>query len=975
MANEVVERELAIANIRSENEGDKAKEIGINEDNSSEDQVMKKCNEEGSVEKIPNFVCTSAKDELNVRNSDLTTEARDTQDDTAQKTLNTVELDESLLEANDDPPDSFFDGLLEDDFLDSLAVVDAWNPDADESCGSDAGEKETNHRTGEGHRSRASESRRKDREESVSKNSINKDGREYSDQRRSGAHSSRNYDRRHARTSVEIKRDSRERSVGRSVPRREKIGIGEYLREVQRRHQRVRDRSRERYAARREGGSRDIDGKSPHRRVKDNRDSTERSIQRRDRKSREKDTEKNIHGGSSSSTSRENKDRSVERSIRKDHKSTVSDRDRSSDRSVKEKKLDLQGLCVDGKDGALQNLKDISKRENIINENRKEEESSDVNVAKKEIKIESVCKEHGVEKEMSPGAPDVTEEETGEQNHMVTKSNNANLNDTKLDTCIKELDDLVPPGTESDFILPTKDETDEFKKENNTRVKEEPEFGILIDKGLSSGDRKSSRHPAIKTESSRKNIYTAGKRNSEDETFDTVKTEKYSLCTASQQPHKEAERVDSSYDRRRRRSGSSRSERGKSSASGSKRNCDHLDEERKRKLQNSSSDEKKRNSTSLEKEFGAARVKGELDEPVRKRRLYESSSGENRSRSRSREKWQYHSDLHRLKRRKDEWNVTSRSRSRSRGRRRELSVGRERVGRSRSRDKQYRKTQSDTRRSRSGSRDKQHESFLERESMGRSRDRDSQYRKTSSTERWQSDLDAQRSKRKNVVQNESRRLERSVSRDKERDSSLSMRILRSRSRDREYRNASSKYRDRQGRPRRSVSQEVARKRLSLKGRRSLSWDKQKRRTPELSSVSAGHMYLSPSISFELSPSPERERRRLSHSVSRERRSRECRRSYRGSSFSPVSSRSTFSRSDSFVSLSLSDESYYRRQPRRKRSPFWKELERKFARDVHTSTYNQSAVYCLPSAVGQTHPEVSTSSVLFLTILDFTYVCV
>jgi len=222
-------------------------------------------------------------------------------------------------------------------------------------------------------------------------------------------------------------------------------------------------------------------------------------------------------------------------------------------------------------------------------------------------------------------------------------------------------------------------------------------------------------------------------------------------------PHKEAERLDYSSERKRRRSGSISSERGKSSASVSKKKRDHLDEERKRKPQNNSTEEMKRNSASLEKKRGAARVKSELDETGRKRKLYGSDSGKNSTRSRSREKWQRHSDPHRIKRKKGDQNDTRQSRSGSRGKKHDVSVGRERMGRSRSRDRLYRKTQNDTRRSRSGSRGKERELFLEQESLGRSRDQDNQYRKASSAERWQSDINEQRFKRKNDIHNESRR--------------------------------------------------------------------------------------------------------------------------------------------------------------------------------------------------------------------------
>ena len=967
MANEVVHHELAVANIRAENEDDKGKDTGLSENSSNEDQLRKKCSEEDIAEQVPNYVTTHAKNELNIRNSDLTTEARDPQDDTAQKTQDKSELDEKIPEAVDDPPDSFFDGLLEEDFLDSLAVVDAWIPDADESCESNADEQqENNSRRGKTGRNRELPSESKRKNESNNKHSVSKGERESSDRRRSRDYSSRKDGRRHAGTSLEVKQDSRERSVGRTVERSRKVGIDEHLREVQRRHKHVRDRDREKCVDRRERDSRN----------------------RRDRKSREKDAEKNIQGGgggASSSSSRENNDKSVERSIQKCDKGRghrysyqyrVSNRETTSDKSGKERKSDLQSPCMDGKDGVLQNIKDNSRREDVTDESLRKEKSSDIKMANKEIQLGSVHKEHDVEKEMSHGPSDVTEGETGNQNHMVTRPNNSALSDTKLDTCIKELDDLVPPGTESDFILPTKDEAVEFKKENITRVTEEPEFGIVNDKDLLSGDWKLFRHPVIKTEIAEKEIHVASGKSADHKVLEGIKSEKDPSCTTSQRPHKEAERLDSSRERKRRRSGSSSSERGKSSASGSKKKRDHLDEERKRNSQNISSEEKKRNSASLENKRGAARGKSELDETGRKRKLYGSDSGKTNTRSRSREKWQHHSDPHRLKRKKGDQNDTRRSRSGSRGKKRELSVGRERMGRSRSRDRQYRKTQNDIRRSRSGSRGKERELFLEQESMGRSRYQDNQYRKASSADRWQSGINEQRFKRKNDVRNESRRLVRSVSRDKECDSSLPKRKLRSHSRDREYSNVSSKYRNLQERPRRSMSQEVEKKRSSLKSRRSLSWDKYKRRTPDLSPLSAGRMSLSSSISFELSPSPaERERRHLNlcRSLSRERRRHDCRRSYRGSSFSPLSSRLTFSRSGSYVSLSLSDESYYRRQPKRKRSPFWKEIERKFAKDFHSSMYTQPAVYPLPSEVGPTHHGVSTSFFFHFIVL-VVYIC-
>jgi hypothetical protein len=413
----------------------------------------------------------------------------------------------------------------------------------------------------------------------------------------------------------------------------------------------------------------------------------------------------------------------------------------------------------------------------------------------------------------------------------------------------------------------------------------------------------------VKPERQGKEICIINEKNDEHKMLERNENEK-ALCTAGQEPHREAKRGNSPHERKRRRSGSNRSER-RSSASRSRR-YGHLDEERRRKWLKSSSEERKRHSSSLERMFEASRMKNEqFNELLRKTRLLGSGREENFLRSRSRERWQHRSD--RLKR-KDDQNDIRRSRSGSRGKQYELSEGQERMRRSASRDKEF--------------------------------------WRASSAERWQPSIDAQRSNRKMDVENNSRRSVRSLSRDKQHESSLPIRISRSRSRDREHNN---EYRDRRERSRKSLSQEVEKQRSLMKSRRSPSWDRNKHRALDLSPLSAGHMSVSPSISFDLSSISEREpKRRFSRSFSRERRNYEYRRSHRGSC-SPRSNGSAFSPSDSFVSLSsVSDDSRYRR--RRKRSPFWKELERQFSKDLHKSYYTQSAGYS-SSAAGTAHLEV------------------
>jgi hypothetical protein len=938
MADEAGEHELAhaVEKIGRDNEGNKGKESD-SENNAIVEQVRKQHTEEDSIEQTPN-VNTNIENELNVRNSNLIVEGRGT-DDTAVQTSEKSNPDEIMSEDIEEPSDSFFDGFLTDEFLDSLAVVDAWDPDADGSCESDA---ETKREEDGNNRQLASENKIKDRDKTISKDSENKSKSDKSCHRRSGDHSSRSDSRRRDKASRETKHRSKERTAH----RKDKGDTGEHThsldKDIQKGYKKTRDRSRERRKER-----------NTSRIVKCSRDHMERSIHRRDRNSKDRSTERNVN--------KREKDKHIERSVQNDDKNKnivrtshrysyqyrISNKERTADNNAKERNSDLRhcvsDACAGGESGAVQKRqqspKEVNRREEGSSESHRNGKSFDLNMANKESQRDSI-KNYHLEKGTSDMVKHVsenrmTEAVAGNQQYVITKRDNPPLNDTKLDTCIKELADLVPPGTENDFILPTRDEpvkvADDIKKKYITNVKEKPECKTVNNELLSEETKnpnvldseKSCKNPMVKSESQDKEICAIGEKNDEDKILEGNESEKASLCTTGQQPHGEVKGVNASHERKRRRSGSNRSEQRRSSASRKRRRR----RQRRKKLLRSSSEEKKRHSSSLERMFEASRMKNEqFNELLRKKRLLESDRGENCPRSQSRERWLYHNDLHRLMGKYDQ-NDTRRSRSGSRGNQRELSEGQERMGRSRSRDRQF--------------------------------------RRASSAERWQPSIDTQRPNRKMDVQNNSRRSVRSLSREKQRESSLPIRISRSRSRDREHRN---EYRDRRERSRKSLSIDVE------NSRRSPSWDRNKRRALELSPVSVGRMSLSPSISFELSPiSSEREpKRRFSRSRSRERRSHEYRRSHRDS-FSPLSSGSTFSRSDSFVSLSsMSDDSHYRRK-RRKRSPFWKELERQFAKDLSRSFYNQSAGYS--SAAGTAHPEVQYKLMFLIILVVYMYMLV
>lgn len=886
--------------------------------------------------------------------------------------------DKIMLEIIDEPPDGFFDDLLKDDFLDSLAVVDAWNPDADDSYGSDTvGKKQ--HNAGR----EADESNR----QSALGNIKRKDGGETADKNAEG---------RRRRDSSGHRRKGDHRSTERRVLRRGKGGTDEHLhhveKAVEKRYRRVGEKSRERSRERREERekvSRDNKQRNISRKEKGSRDSTERSIHRGNKNSGEKSSEISTHTRSEdkdknieTNISSSKRDKSVGRLEQKEDRSKniekvsrrysdqyrISNKDRPTDGSAKGKDFDLRfgitDVCVEGK-GSSESLR--------------KEKSSD-SVANRAVHTEFVHKCYDLEKGMSRetkgmvkhgGGSTIIEEVVGSQSHVLTSPSNPPLNSTKLDTCIKELDDLVPPGTEDSFICYTRDEVAEIAevKVDDNKEKINP---------LTLRSEKSSKHLVEGMESPNKDINVICRKNDEHKILESIKNEKVSSYIASLHLHKGTERMNSSHERKRSECNTSE---GRKHASSRDKERYYLYEEGNRRHLKSSSEEKKRHSSSLERVFEESRMKNELfNEKIRKRR-------ECCSRSQSKEKWQHHNDLHRLKRRRNDWNDSrrlqsgsrdkklelllgregmgrSRSRDRhygkvqndirqsqswSRDKQPKLSEGQERVGRSRSRDRQYRKFQIDIRRLHSGSRDEQHEFSLGQERMERSRSRERQYRKASSEDRWMSDIGAQTLRRKKDVQNDSRSFVRS---------SLPVRISRSHNQDKQLRAVtSSKYRNRQGRYRRSVSQEREKRRSLSKNRLFQPLDKYKHRALNLSPVSVGRMSSSPSLSFELSPiSSEREQwRSLSRSLSTERSSREHRRSYRGSSFSPVSSGSTFSRSGSFVSLSsLSDE---RRQPRRKRSPFWKEIERTFAKELHRNMYNQSAEYLFPSPAGTTLSEV------------------
>ncbi|XP_021913291.1 uncharacterized protein LOC110826709 isoform X2 [Zootermopsis nevadensis] len=943
MANEAGEQELlhATENTGEEDE-DHGKEKGTGRNNQNGEEIGRKYNED-SVRQT-----SDGNTDINTAaDSNVVVEGMDTQGNMAPETS-----DKLMLEFIDEPPDGFFDDLLKDDFLDSLAVVDMWNPDADDSCGSDAGGKKLHkdgRETDDNKRQTALEDTKiKYTEVSADKSTEGRSRRDSDGHRRKGEHTSQSSSKRHVRTSVETKiKSSRDRSTERKVCRRDKGGSGDRLHSIENVRQkgckRMRERSRERKEDR-EKVDRNSKQRNIYRRERGSREnSSERNIHTRGRGDKEKNMETNISTNERvKSTERlvqkEDRSRNIDRvSRRYSYQYRVSNKVSTADVSAKRKKCGLR-----------LGVSDVGVEGDVSSESIRKGKNSDTDVANRETQIESIHKEHNLEKEMSQGIPGmvrhgaenrVISEVAGSQSHAITNLNNPPLNSTKLDTCIKELDDLVPPGTEDSFILYARDEAadvNEFEAEGN---KDAMSHTMLR-------SEKSSKHLIVGTESANKEIYVISRKIDEHKILDNVESEKVSSCTARLDVHKRTERINYPHERKRRRSESNRSEGRRHASSESKRKHDYLYEERKGRHQKSSCGEKKINSSSLERVCKESRMKNEVfNEQIKNKREYSL-------RSQSREKWQCHSDLHRLKRRGDDQNDPRRSRSGSRDKKHELSVRQERMGRSRSRDRQYRKIENVIRRSHSGIRDKQLKLSLEQERSG-----EKQHRRASSEDRCQSDVAARTLRGKKDVQNYSRRLVRSVSRDRQHKSSLPARMSRSHSRDRQLRTASSKYRDRQGRYRRSGSRARERRRRSLsKSRLSPSCDKFKQRAPNLSPVSVGQMSSSHSLSFDLSLiSSDRERwRSSSRSLSRERRSREYRRSYPGSSFSPVSSGSTFSRSGSFVSLSsLSDE---KRQRRRKRSPFWKEMERKFATDLCRNVYDQSTAYAFPSSAGTALPE-------------------
>ncbi|PNF32940.1 hypothetical protein B7P43_G01860 [Cryptotermes secundus] len=887
MANEAGEHELGCA-VEKKGEGN---EVSKGKENDSESNTvaekLRKYSEEDSVEQAPNMN-SNIGSELNVRNSNVIIEDRDT-DDAAGHTSDKTIADEMMSDAIDEPPDSFFDDVLTDDFLDSLAVVDAWDPDAEDGYESLA---ETKREDDGNNRQSPAENKTENIDKTVSRDSENKSKSDRSCHRSSGDHSSRTESRRHDKVSVMTKQNSKERTAH----RKDKNDTHEHThsvdKDIQKGYKRTRDRSRER---RKEYSSNNKE-RNTSRIRKGSRDHIERSIHRRGRNSKDRSAERNIH---SYSNNQENKDKSMETSVNKrqrdgsvegavenddknknimrtshrySYQFRVSNRGRTAGNSAKKRNSDLRhdisDVCAGEKPGAVQrrqeSSREFNRREEGLRGSHRNEKNSDLNLAYKESHREYI-KNYHVEK----GTSDVViEGVAASQQYVITKRDNPPLNDTKLDTCIKELADLVPPGTENDFILATKDEpvkvVDDIKKIYIRNVKAKHDCKTVRKESLSEetkhsivlGSEKSCRHPMVKSERHGKEICIINEKNDGHKILERNEKEKASLCIAGQEPHREATRVNSPHERKRRRSGSSRSER-RSSASRS-RGHGPLDEERGRKQLKSSSEEKKRRSSSLERMFEASRTKNEqFNELLRKKRVLGYGGEENILRSRSRE-------------------------------------------------------------------------------------------------RWQASVDAQRLNRKVDVENNSRRYVRSLSREKQHESSLPLRLSRSRSRDREHRN---EYRDRRERYRNSLSQEEEKQRSLMKNRRSPSWQRNKHRA--LSPLSAGHMSLSPSISFELSSVSEREpKRRFSRSLSRERRSYEYRRSYRDSC-SPHSNGSAFSPSDSFVSLSsVSDDSRYRR--RRKRSPFWKELERQFSEDLRKSFYTQSGGYS-SSAAGTAHLEGRSSS--------------
>jgi hypothetical protein len=959
MADGAVEQELGcvVENSVEEKEVSKRKESDQG-NNTIAGQVRNQYSEECSMEQTP-----SNENELSIKNSNLMGS-----DEPAVQISDKSNLD-NITDVIDEPPDPFFDGVLTDDFLSSLAVVDAWDPDADDSYESDA---ETR-RDGYSGQS-PSESKKPHGDETMSKDSENKSKHD-----RSEDHGSQSDSRRRDRASVETKQNSKERAAH----RKDKGDTDEQKHSIDKdkpkRYEKTGGRSRERGKE----NSKDNKERNTSGIIKDSRNHMEISVHRRDRSSKDRSAEI-----CSYSSNRENKDESMERSDRRQrdkniersvqvddknktshrysYQYRVSNKERTADISAKERNCDLRHSVSNTHESVhrrQESPKEVNRRDDGSNESQKNEKIPHLNQGNKESHRESI-KNYHLEKGTSDVLKHVSENRTTEavavsQQHMITKCNNPPLNNTKLDTCIKELADVVPPGTENDFILSTKDESvkmvDDIKNRYITDAKEKPECKTVNNELLSEetkkpvvlGSDKSSKHPMVKSESQDKVICIASEKNDEHKT-EKNDSEKASLCTAGQQSHREAKRVSSPHEREGMRSDSKRSVR---------RSCrkhGHLDEGRRRKRLRNSSEENERRSSSLERMYEASRIRNEqFNELLRKKRLLGSHREENCQRSRSRERWQHHSDLHGLNI-KDDQNDTRRSWSGSIVKQHELSEGQERLGRSSSWDKHYKKTH------------EQRELSVGRE-RSRSASRDRQFRRASSAERWQPSIDAQRSNKKMDVQNDSRRSVRSLSRERQSESFLPVRMSRSRSRDREHGN---EYRDRLERSRKTLSREVEDKRSLMKSRRSPNWDRNKHRAHSLASV--GHMPLSPSISLELSSiSSEREsKRRSSHLLSRERRSREYQRSRRDS-YSRLSSGSACSHSDSFVSLSsLSNDSQYRRQ-RRKRSPFWKEIERQFAKDLGKSYY-QSTEYSA-SGAGTAHFEVHLKLIFFNNI-NITHLC-
>jgi hypothetical protein len=881
------------------------------------------------MEQTPN-VNTNNENELNIKNNNSNPD--------------------KMTDVIDEPADLFFGGVFTDDFLDSLAVVDAWDPDADDSYESDA-------ETG-----RSSENKKTHGDETISKDSEIKSKCD-----RSGDHGSRSDSRRRDRASVETKHNSKDKTAHRKDEGDTDEQKHSADKDKQEGYEKTRGRSRERGKE----TSRDNKEKNTSRTIRGSRDHMERSVHRRDRNGKDRSAERSMF---SYSSNRENKDESMERSVdrkqrekniersvqiddkdknimrtsnRYSYQYRVNNKERTADVSAKERNCDLRHSVSNAHARGIaeavhkrqENSKEVNRRDDGSNESQRNEKNPNLNLDNGESHRESI-KNYHLEKGTSDVLKHVSENRMTEivavsQQHMITKCNNPPLNNIKLDTCIKELADVVPPGTENDFIISTKDESvkmvEDIKNGCITGAKEKPE----TKKPDVLGSEKSCKHPMVKSESQDKETCIICEKNDEQKMLERNDSEKASLYTAGQQPHREPRRVDSPHERKRMRSDSKRSV-GRSSASRSTRHG-HLDEGRRRKRLRNSSEENKRHSSSLERMFEASRMRNEqFNEMLRKKRLLASHREENFRRSRSRERWQHHSDLNRSKIKDDE-NDSRQSQPGNVVKQHELYEGQERLGRSSSWDKHYRRTLNDIRRSECGSRGKQRELSVGRERLRRSASRDRHLKRASSAERWQPSIDAQRSNRKMDAHYNSRRSVRSLSREKQSESFLPVRISRSRSQDREHRN---EYRDRQERSRKSLSPE-------------------------------GHMPLSPNMSFELSSiSSDREpKRRSSHSLSRERRSREYQRSHRDS-FSCLSSGSAFSCSDSFVSLSsVSDDSKYRRQ-RRKRSPFWKELERQFTKDLCKSYYNQSAEYS--SGAGTAHYEVQLKLIFFLILVVYMY---